>query len=730
MSMSLPPAKLAMKGPPDVPVPHRFKDPSRGVHAFPHAADTCPRSGERVYQLQYDRSTTLSFKFNHLPADLSEGVLVGVRLSLEIQVDESTWKEATPDDFPGRKGLLPGMDKAVIQSQDMVSAISLTPDGSATWEKIQLNVLSSQTYPPHRQLRFKVVGVDEYAHRSEFAAHTVPFVSVSKTISSVAADEERANPVGPTEHKRELEATREASKEAAQALHAGQFKGNVAAARRQFANASEKLIRQYWDALEKDGEEEEGEEEEGEEEDEDEEAEEEGEKREGEGEESEYETSEERGARVVGELEDLRGDSVSLLENDKYRDGSTLFYRRKERVTSLFTEAVEVAKGHAGKGVDLGAVERTRLDFRNCPYTPVTAALDDALNEYMPLAYAGVGGERAFEQHHAAAAARSLKDRIHRETEIAYWENEVQSLDQRQRRLCVPRSDRELRMLTEVQVELRDAKQKRAAVAHQPRAVANEFAQTATAIDTAIRLAQRAPSDVHMQLGELDTVDRCSSDVVTAALSSLSPPPPPATAAHWHRFVSKAKRVRDDMHVHLGISMRCDARLMVGALGDDDIDAMTRAAALLRRLAADSKLEADAGKADGKPSATLLLADPPKLLEGDPSESTASAIVQPIPARMTPFVLPAIAAIEGSMASAWLVPTALLFMPPRCILSFIAEKTPLPPQPTRVRASRRARAAWRGLAPRHLHGRLRPPGYNADRLPLQGASRAAPIHPH
>jgi len=262
-----------MKDPPDVPVPHRFNDPSRDVHAFPHAADTCPRSGERVYQLQYDRSTTLSFKFNHLPADLSEGVLVGVRLSLEIQVDESTWKEATPDDFPGRKGVLPGMDNAVIQSQDMVSAISLAPDGSATWEKIQLNVLSSQTYPPHRQLRFKVVGVDEYAHRSEFAAHTVPFVSVSKTISSVAADEERANPVGPTEHKRELEATREASKEAAQALHAGQFKGNVAAARRQFANASEKLIRQYWDALEKDGEEEEGEEEEGEEEDEDEEAE-------------------------------------------------------------------------------------------------------------------------------------------------------------------------------------------------------------------------------------------------------------------------------------------------------------------------------------------------------------------------------------------------------------------------------------------------------------------------
>ena len=187
MSMLLPPAKLAMKGPPDVPVPHRFNDPSHGVHAFPHALVTFPWSGELVYQLQCDRPTTLSFKFNHLPTDLSEGVLVGVRLSLEIQVDESTWKEATPDDFPGRKGLLPGMDKAVIQSQDMVAGIWLTPDGCATWEKIQLNVLSSQTYPPHRQLRFKVVGVDEYAHRSEFAAHTVPFVSVAKTISSVAA---------------------------------------------------------------------------------------------------------------------------------------------------------------------------------------------------------------------------------------------------------------------------------------------------------------------------------------------------------------------------------------------------------------------------------------------------------------------------------------------------------------------------------------------------------------
>eukprot|EP00966_Prymnesium_polylepis_P021752 500063-Prymnesium_polylepis.1 len=52
---------------------------------------------------------------------------------------------------------------------------------------------------------------------------------------------------------------------------------------------------------------------------------------------------------------------------------------------------------------------------------------------------------------------------------------------------------------------------------------------------------------------------------------------------------------------------------------------------------------------------------------------------------MTLVTLPAIEAIEGSCATALLVPIALLSLPPRFILNFIVEKTPLPCNPKGTR---------------------------------------------
>ena len=74
---------------PDVPVPHRFNDES-GRHAFPHAVRAIRpgETGEKTYELQKDRKTTLSFKFNRDGIDSD----VLLRLSLEIQEDGKSWK--------------------------------------------------------------------------------------------------------------------------------------------------------------------------------------------------------------------------------------------------------------------------------------------------------------------------------------------------------------------------------------------------------------------------------------------------------------------------------------------------------------------------------------------------------------------------------------------------------------------------------------------------------------
>ena len=188
--------------------PHRFNDHDGRRHAFPHAIVISNWTKKRVYQLDTSRFTDLSFKFDRMPDDLVGQMSVGVRLILEIKVDESSWREATAGDFPCRKcdvamALDPRLKKSLFAAkgeryQDMVAERWMALDGSVTWNDIKLNVLSSQTFPQHRQLRFKVEGTGEYANRSELVAYTVPFDSVARTISSKQAAKERDKPSGPT----------------------------------------------------------------------------------------------------------------------------------------------------------------------------------------------------------------------------------------------------------------------------------------------------------------------------------------------------------------------------------------------------------------------------------------------------------------------------------------------------------------------------------------------------
>eukprot|EP00966_Prymnesium_polylepis_P262553 6064925-Prymnesium_polylepis.1 len=110
---------------------------------------------------------------------------------------------------------------------------------------------------------------------------------------------------------------------------------------------------------------------------------------------------------------------------------SALFRHRKAHVTSLFTEASNIQKGLEGKGIDLGALERARLGSRNRPFTPVANALEDALHDYLSLAYDAIGEGRAFEQCSAEYAVGQLTQRIHKQTGVAYWENRVSDLETR-----------------------------------------------------------------------------------------------------------------------------------------------------------------------------------------------------------------------------------------------------------------------------------------------------------
>ena len=225
------PAKLAMDTVPAVQMPHRFAG-----DAFPSAVKLSS-SGEPEYLLDNSRKTTIAFKFNNgsLPSYLTRlplGLLVLVDLQLEIEMEDGSWKEAKPVDFPGRI-MQSGREMSVIRSQDRVTRRELASDGSVIFDAIVLNVLSSETSPKHRRLRFKVQPVgDDNAHMEELVAYSLGFFSVSHTISSKKAADERANgPSGPTEHARLREKKQAESERAAQAVHDGSYKSVEAALR-------------------------------------------------------------------------------------------------------------------------------------------------------------------------------------------------------------------------------------------------------------------------------------------------------------------------------------------------------------------------------------------------------------------------------------------------------------------------------------------------------------------
>ena len=242
------------------------------------------------------------------------------------------------------------------------------PDGSVTFEDIKLNVLSSTTHPPNRQLRFSVEPLEPYMDRKDLTSSSTPFLSVAKTISGKKAEKEREHPSGPTGNQIELDAKRNASQMAAQAVHDKRFRDVPAALKaKEFDLASEKLAYKALKAMqnpsseEASSEEASGEESSGEESS--------GDAFSGEAlfdeaaaSEEEYEWPDEEepsadvGAEVASaivvsaELKAMKEECLQELNNWHCRP---LHRRRVEHVESLFTEAVVVAEGLEGKPVSL-----------------------------------------------------------------------------------------------------------------------------------------------------------------------------------------------------------------------------------------------------------------------------------------------------------------------------------------------------------------------------------------
>ena len=233
---------------PNVDLPHRFSDAAAAPnpHAFPHAVVRSSSTGQPKYLLDTSRRTTLAFGFDLIPSWLTTMSLwhgVQVRLLLEIEVGSGSWREANPAHFPGRI-IKPGMERSVIQDQERVTWMCLDSEASVTFNDIALNVLSSQTCPPHLPLRFKVqlqqpLGSD--MHQEELVAHSLTFSSVSKTISAKRAAEERGNPSGPTENARLNSKKRDDAEKAADAVFEGRFDSVEAALRSGEFDTSAKL---------------------------------------------------------------------------------------------------------------------------------------------------------------------------------------------------------------------------------------------------------------------------------------------------------------------------------------------------------------------------------------------------------------------------------------------------------------------------------------------------------
>ena len=398
-------------------VPYRFKS-SRGKGTFPHFIDK-----DSKYRVDKSRDADLAVKLDGLPDDSRLELLMElarpscIELSLEIE-NAGEFRPAQKTDFPHfiqepkHGGRMPNLFS--------FSGPFADGDNTLVFRDIKLNYLSSQTMPHGKQLRFKVKGsCSEYGSCSEegykalnstrnwtgtvqFEAHSIPFLSVAKTMSSKAAGKERADPRPLSGHAHETKQKREASARAAQAVHEKRFPTVTAAiTAAEFAGATRRLVDKALRGLQQavgtsseqieasDGDE-----------SGDESGEESGEERgSASGVEHEYleeDSSKECDAGMGGDaakepaparseqLSGLRGTSLHLCGwNGRHQ-------RREQQVDSLFTEAIAVQEGLEGKGVDLSKAEEARLAYETQRFGAVDSALEGALQEYLAVVYAHV----------------------------------------------------------------------------------------------------------------------------------------------------------------------------------------------------------------------------------------------------------------------------------------------------------------------------------------------------
>ena len=692
---------LEIQAPPEHPgVPHRFNDPSRSQHAFPHAiVASKQREGEHEYQLDIRRQATLSLKFNTLP----EGYPVHemwrdlmLKPLLEIEDSKGCWRLATPTDFPGRKVGWTMKTPPLFTVQVWTFPSPLQPS-------VRLHVLSSQTQPAHKRLRFKFEGSLKEEHLAlstlpkqpctgsvHVEACSVPFVSVAKTISSKAAGKERANPRPSTEHARETKEKREASARAAQAVHEKRFatvtealaNAEFAGARRRLVDKALKGLQQAVGTSSEQNEASDGEESEGEES-----ADEDGELEYTEEDEHEY-AKEESDADPTPQqepsvpvqpssekLSEICSESINLLGSNGRHE------RRKQTVDLLFAEAVAVQQGLEGKGVDLRKVEEARLAYETHRFGAVDSALDGALQEYLAVVHADVekhvevGG--ILSQQAANTAAATLKSRLYESTlktdlkqNLADIEAGIEIVNE----ICPmsqERADFKAAQRSKLDEKLATADMKLKQLSA-PASMQSILSNASQYIKNAIKMVKDPPVDIYkgqkllMKCGIFSE----TTDVILYALHATYAPV--LTNDHWRSFQSKAKRVNNDMAKDQSDvePTRCDPGLLAGTLDEEDIDALQHAVAFLQELTDDCKSASE-----------MPLATSPVPVDA-PLDSIACAQAQPVDASKQWLIyLPPIDVIDNSSASALLLPKALFRLPAEYVLRFVAEIIPLPPTP-------------------------------------------------
>ena len=688
---------LEIQDPPEHPgVPHRFNDPSRSQHAFPHAiVASKQREGEHEYQLDVNRQAPLSLKFNTLPEGYPAHVMwreLMLKPSLEIE-DNGHWRLATTTDFPGRKVHPMTKTPPLFDQSDWAfpSPLELTVH-------LKLNVLSSQTEPAHKRLRFKFEGSLKEGQPTivpctgsiHVEAYSVPFVSVAKTISSKKAGKERANPPSLSGDARATKEKREASARAAKAVHEKRFATVTdALADAEFAGATSRLVYKALKGLKQavgtsseqneasDGEESEGEES----------ADEDGELEYTEEDEHEY-AEEESDADPTPQqepslpvqpssekLSEIRSESINLLGSNGCHE------RRKQTVDLLLTEAAAVQQGLEGKGVDLRKVEEARLAYVTQRFGAVDSALDGALQDYLAVVYADV--EKHVEvsgilsRQAANTAAETLKSRLYDATlktdlkqEVANIEGSIKIVNEIHP-MSQERVDFKAAQRSKLDEKLATTKSKLQRLSA-PTSLQSILSNASQCIKSAITLVKDPPVDIckgRMLLVKCGIFSE-TTDVILCALHATYAPV--LTDAHWISFQSKAKRVYNDMAKDQDDfePTRCDASLMTGTLDKEDIDALQRAVAFLRELA------------DGCKSASEMpLATSPVPVDA-PLDSVACVQAQPVHASKHSLIdLPPIDVIDNSSASALLLPEALFRLPAEYVLRFVAENIPLPPTP-------------------------------------------------